>query len=55
MSSPRPQLRRSDEATDLYRALRDALWDLDQGYVTGARAIAAHAVEKYRQNHPEMR
>jgi hypothetical protein len=48
-------LRRSDEATGLYRALRDALWSLDQDYVIGARAIVAHAVETYQQHHPEMR
>lgn len=53
MSRP-VQLARSDEATELYRALRDALWDLDQRYVTGAHAIVANAVHKYQQQHPEV-
>lgn len=46
---------RSDEATTLYRALRDALWQIDQGYTVGAQAIIAHAVRTYKNHHSEMR
>jgi hypothetical protein len=46
---------RSDEATEMYRALRDVVWDLRQHYEIGALAIAQHAVDKYKARHPEMR
>lgn len=46
---------RSDEATTLYRALRDALWQINQGYTVGAQAIIANAVHAYKSHHPEMR
>lgn len=49
------QLRRSDEATTLYRALIDIAWVLDHGYPTQAHAIANGAVATYKLHHPELR
>jgi hypothetical protein len=43
---------RSDEATELYRAMRDVVWDLRNHYEIGALAIAQHAVDHYEENHP---
>lgn len=49
------RLGRSEEATEMFRALRDALWSLDNYHVYGARAIIASAVDKFQTNHPEMK
>lgn len=55
MSSGPVRLRRSEEAKEMFRALCDALWSLDNHYVYGARAIIAHAVDTFQNNHPEMK
>lgn len=42
-------LPRSTEATELFRVIRDALWQLQHDYAIGAEAILRSAVDKERR------
>ena len=41
-------LDRSDQATQLFRVIQDALWSLQRGYTLDAEATLRSAVEKKR-------